>query len=62
MAEQDRRFKVKLVTKIADAIDLYSLKMHYYSVKLDILGTLPIPEYIGVTHSGMWWWKRKEAY
>lgn len=53
MAEQDRRFKVKLVTKIADAIDLYSLKMHYYSVKLDILGTLPIPEYIGVTHSGM---------
>ena len=59
MAQQGKRFKAKVAPKISDTGGYCSAKkMHYYDVKIHILrifieGSLPIPEYIEVTHVGM---------
>lgn len=59
MARQGRRFTAKVAPEIADAGGYCAAKnMHYYGVKLHILasytkGSLPIPEYVGLTHAGM---------
>lgn len=59
MAQQGRRFKARVAPEIADAGGYCAAKkLHYYGVKLHIVATstkasLPVPEYIGLTHAGM---------
>jgi hypothetical protein len=59
MAQQGRRFKAKVAAEIATSNGYCATKkMHYYGVKLHVLGcyrkgTLPIPSYIGLTNAGM---------
>jgi hypothetical protein len=59
MAKQGRRFKAKVAKEIATSNGYCATKkMHYYGVKLHVLGCyrkgkLPIPTYIGLTNAGM---------
>jgi len=59
MAKQGRRFKAKVAKELATANGYCATKkMHYYGVKLHVLGcyrkgSLPIPAYIGLTNAGM---------
>ncbi len=59
MAQRGRRFNAKVAPEIADKNGYCATKkMHYYGIKLHILGsaqsgTLPIPEIVGITPAGM---------
>lgn len=59
MAQQNRRFKAKVAPELADRNGYCSAKnLYYYGVKLHMVGSytkgsMPIPEYIGLTNSGM---------
>lgn len=59
MAKQGRRFKAKVAKEIATANGYCATKkMHYYGVKLHVLGRyrkghLPIPTHIGLTNAGV---------
>lgn len=59
MAKQGRRFKAKVAKEIATPNGYCATKkMHYYGVKLHVLGRyrkgfLPIPRYIGLTNAGL---------
>ena len=58
MAQRGRRFKAKVAPEIATANGYCATKkMYYYGVKLHVLGfrnpgTLPEPEYVGLTDAG----------
>ena len=59
LAKNGRRFNACVASDIADASGYCAAKkMYYYGAKLHIMGsytigTMPIPEYIGLTHAGM---------
>jgi hypothetical protein len=59
MAKQCRRFKAKVANELATPNGYCATKkMHYYGVKLHVLGcyqkgSLPIPSYIGLTNAGL---------
>ena len=59
MAKNNRRFKASVASEVADKGGYCAAKnLFYYGVKLHILasyqvGSMPIPEYIGLTNAGM---------
>lgn len=59
MAQNNRRFKASVAPELADKGGYCAAKnLYYYGVKLHILasyqiGSMPVPEYIGLTHAGM---------
>lgn len=59
MAQQGRRFNAKVAPDIADKNGYCATKnMYYYGVKIHVVGSytkgsIPVPEYIGLTASGV---------
>ena len=59
MAKNNRRFKASVAPELADKSGYCAAKnLYYYGAKLHILasykvGSMPVPEYIGLTHAGM---------
>lgn len=59
IAQRGRRFHAKVAPELASANGYCATKkLHYYGVKLHVLGayekgSIPIPEYIGLTSAGM---------
>lgn len=59
MAQNNRRFKACVASELADKSGYCAAKnLYYYGVKLHVLasyqiGSMPIPESIGLTHAGM---------
>lgn len=59
MAKNNRRFNAKVAPDIADKDGYCATKnMYYYGVKIHVVGsytkgTMPMPEYIGLTNAGM---------
>ncbi len=59
MVQRGRRFQAKVAPEIASANGYCATKkMHYYGVKLHVVGTrragkLPLPNQIGLTHAGV---------
>lgn len=54
LAKQGHRFKAKVAPQIADAGYCSTKKMYYYGIRVHVVGrsqpgTLPCPEYIGIT-------------
>ena len=57
LAKQGHRFKAKVAPQLANAGYCSTKKLYYYGVRVHIVGrfqsgTLPIPEYIGITGTG----------
>lgn len=59
MAQNNRRFKASVAQELADKGGYCAAKrLYYYGVKLHVLasyrvGSMPVPESIGLTHAGM---------
>lgn len=59
MAQNNRRFKASVASELADKGGYCAAKnLYYYGTKLHILasykvGSMPVPEYVGLTHAGM---------
>lgn len=54
LAKQGHRFKARVAPEIADAGYCSTKKLYYYGIRVHVIGrsqpgTLPLPEYIGVT-------------